>query len=54
MEPYKIILIRWINQGIDQFLIKENIKYRFKATCIWPLIQFQGNEQQDLTFRNSH
>ncbi len=54
MEPYKIILVRWIDQGIDHFLIKKNIKSRFEATYIWPFIQSQGNEQQDLTFKNSH
>ncbi len=37
MEPNKITLVGWVNQALKQSFIKQNIKYRFKITCIWPL-----------------
>ncbi len=37
MEPNKIILVKWVDRVLKHALTKRNIKYGFKATCIWPL-----------------
>ncbi len=37
MELDKITLDRWVDQALKQSFIKQNIKSRFKITCIWPL-----------------
>jgi hypothetical protein len=36
MEPYKITLVGWVDQTLEQSLKINKIKSRFKATCIWP------------------
>jgi len=35
MEPNKITLVGWMDQALNQSLMKQNIKYGFGATSIW-------------------
>jgi hypothetical protein len=44
MEPDKITLAGWVNQAINQSLIKRNIKVGFTVTNIWPFNP-QGDKQ---------
>ncbi len=37
MESNKITLGKWVDQALKQSFIKQNIKSRFRITCIWPL-----------------
>jgi len=44
MEPYKIIVVGWVNHAINIFLTKRNIKVGFMVTNIWPFNP-QGDAQ---------
>lgn len=37
LEPYKIILAKWVDKPLQQSLKKQNIKFGFKVCKIWPL-----------------
>jgi hypothetical protein len=37
MKPNKITLARWVDQALEQSFTKQNIKFRFRITCIWLL-----------------
>ncbi len=36
-KPHKVTLARWINTTLDKSLSKNNIRFGFKVTWIWPL-----------------
>jgi len=53
IEPNKIIIVKWVNQAIDQCFTNKNIKVEFQATCIW-LFNFKAmdNKTQPLEICN--
>jgi len=53
IEPNKIIIIKWVNQAIDECFTNKNIKVEFQATCIW-LFNFKAmdNKTQPLEICN--
>jgi hypothetical protein len=45
MEPDKITLARWVDQALKQALTKKNIKFKFRASSIWPLVSNAMNNK---------
>jgi len=45
IEPNKIIMVKWVNQAIDQCFTNKNIKVGFQATCIW-LFNFKAMDNK--------
>ncbi len=37
MELDKITLIGWVDQGLDKSITKQNIRFEFRVTCMYPL-----------------
>jgi hypothetical protein len=37
MELNDITLVGWVDQALDKSITKQNIKFGFKVTCIYPL-----------------
>jgi hypothetical protein len=37
MEPNEINLIGWVDQALDRSITKQNIRFGFRVTCIYPL-----------------
>ncbi len=58
MEPNKITLVGWVDQALNQSLMKQNIKYGFGATSIWfynpKIMDNIGFNSQDMKTRKTN